>query len=89
MPMSEWDALSDDDRGWAIATDRIHTCPVCGGDDPEGLCQNPKYQHAWEVTLGRCYKQRAVVMAMDRHKNDPYVSTLIPRVTLNPARAKK
>lgn len=89
MPLSEWDALSDDDRDWAIATDRIITCPVCGGDDPDQLCQNPKFQHAWEVTLGRCYKQRAIVMAMDRHKSDPYVSTLIPRVTLNLARAKK
>lgn len=89
MPMSEWDALSDDDRGWAIATDRIRTCPVCGGDDPEGLCQNPKYQHAWEVSFGRCYKQRALVMAMERPKDDPYVSTLVPRVSLNLALAKK
>lgn len=88
MPMSEWDALSDDDRGYALATGRIVTCPVCGGDDPDQLCQNPRFQHAWEVTFGRCYRSRAELMAMEPHKKDPYVSTLIPRVTLNLARAK-
>ena len=88
MPMSEWEQLSDDDRDWELGLDSLHTCPVCGGDDPEGLCQNPRFQHAWEVILTRCYKQRAVLLAMKRFENDPYVSTVIPRVTLNPAKAK-
>ncbi len=90
LTMSGWDALPDDDRDWALAlaardADR---CPVCGGDDPARLCQNPIYQHAWEVTTTRCFKQRAVLMTMDRFKNDPFVSTVIPHVSLNPAKAK-
>ncbi|WP_347042017.1 hypothetical protein [Brachybacterium nesterenkovii] len=88
--MSEWDALSDDDRDWAIATAALDgdKCPVCGGDDPEGLCQNPRYQHAWDVKIRRCYKQRAVLMAMERVRSDPYAGTFVPVVTLNEARAK-
>lgn len=86
MTMSEWDALSDDDRDWAMA-DTL-TCPVCGGDDPEQLCQNPAYQHAWEVTITRCYKSRAKLMVMERFKNDPYLSTIVPHMSLNPAKAK-
>ena len=84
--MSQWDALSQDDQDWALAG--IDTCPVCGGDDPEGVCQNPDYQHAWEVATRRCYKQRAVLMWAERFKNDPYASTFVPVVTLNPAKAK-
>lgn len=88
--MSAWDAASEDDRDWglAVALKDAQKCPVCGGDDPERVCQNPAYQHAWEVTTTRCYKQRAVVMAMERFKNDPYVSTVVPHVSLNPAKAK-
>lgn len=84
--MSEWDALSDDDRDWAMAD--IHTCPVCGGDDPENLCQNHDFQHAWVVTTRTCYKQRAVLMAMERFKDSPYVSAIVPSVRLEPALAK-
>ena len=40
------------------------------------------------MTISRCYKQRAVLMAMERFKNDPYVSTFVPHPSLNPAKAK-
>lgn len=86
LTMSEWDALSDDDRDWALADTAV--CPLCGGDDPERVCQNPAYQHAWEVKITRCYKSRAIQMAMERFKNDPYLATFIPHVTLNLAKAK-
>lgn len=90
MPMSAWDAADENDRDWAlgVAMKDAQKCPICGGDDPEQWCQNPRYQHAWEVTISRCYKQRAVLMAMERFKNDPYVSTFIPHPSLNPAKAK-
>lgn len=90
MPMSAWDAADENDRDWALALAKKDAgrCPICGGDDPDRLCQNPEYQHAWEVTTGRCYKQRAVLMTMERFKNDPYVSTVVPSVSLNPAKAK-
>lgn len=88
--MSGWDQLPDDDRDWALAlaAQDANRCPVCGGDDPEGLCQNPRYQHAWDVQVRRCYKQRAVLMAMERVAKDPYAGTFVPVVTLNEARAK-
>lgn len=88
--MSEWDALSDDDRDWALAASAKDAgrCPICGGDDPDQWCQNPKLEHAWVVTTTRCYKQRAVVMAMERFKADPYVSSVIPLVSLDPSLAK-
>ena len=90
MPMSAWDDLSDEDRAWHLATMQADSgkCPICGGDDPEQWCQNPAMQHAWVVDTRRCYKQRAVLMAMERFKADPYVSTIVPRVTLDPARIK-
>lgn len=90
LTLSGWDALPDDDRDWALALAERDAgkCPVCGGDDPERVCQNPAYQHAWEVTTTRCFKQRAVLMTMERFKNDPFMSTVIPHVTLNPAKAK-
>ena len=89
--MSAWDAVSEDDRDWAlgVAMKDAQKCPVCGGDDPERLCQNPKYQHAWEVTMRACFKQRAVLRAMNGYKDNPFQSTLVPYVSLNPAKAKK
>lgn len=86
--MSEWDALSDDDRDWALGIDQVVTCPVCGGDDPERLCQDPAYQHAWEVTMRSCFKQRAVIRAMNGYKDNPFQSTLVPYVRLNEAKKK-
>lgn len=86
--MSQWDALTDDDKDWALAAELEPKCPICGGHDPEQLCQNPRYQHAWEVTTRRCYKTRAVLMEMERFKNDPYAGTVVPIVTLNEALAK-
>lgn len=90
LTMSGWDALPDDDRDWsmALAAKDSRRCPICGGDDPDRLCQSPAYQHAWEVTITRCYKSRAIQMSMERFKNDPYVSTFIPHVTLNEAKKK-
>lgn len=91
IPMSEWDALSDDDQAWALALDTYDqdVCPVCGGHDPANTCQNLATQHAWEVTFKRCYKQRAVLMAVERFKNDPYASTVVPVVRLNRSRLKQ
>lgn len=90
LTMSEWDALSDDDRDWMLATAATEAdrCPVCGGDDPQGLCQNPRYQHAWVVTPRRCWKQYAVLRAMEAVKSDPYPGTFVPMVTLNENRVK-
>ena len=90
LTLSGWDALPDDDRDWALAlaAKDAGKCPVCGGDDPERLCQNPAYQHAWVVTTTRCYRSRALQMGIERFKNDPYVSSIVPHVTLDPAKAK-
>ena len=90
MPMSAWDAADENDRDWAlgVAMKDAQKCPVCGGDDPERLCQNPAYQHAWVVTTTRCYRSRAQQMAMERFKNDPYLSTIVPHITLDPSKAK-
>lgn len=88
--MGQWDDLPADDQEWALAAAERDSrrCPVCGGDDPERLCQNPKTQHAWTVTTTRCYKQLAVLRTMEKWKNDPYASTVVPHVTLDPARMK-
>lgn len=90
MPMSVWDAADENDRDWALAlaAKDAQKCPVCGGDDPEQWCQNPRYQHAWVVTTTRCYRSRAIQMAMERFKNDPYISAVVPHITLDPAKAK-
>lgn len=88
--MSEWDALSDDDQDWELGQQERerNRCPVCGGYDPERLCQNPKYQHAWEVKMRACFKQRAVIRAMNGFKDNPFQSTLVPYISLNEAKAK-
>lgn len=90
MPMSVWDNLSVEDQAWAMAQVQEDStrCPVCGGYDPEQLCQNPKTQHAWVVDTRRCYRERARLMALERFKADPYVSTIIADVTLDPSRIK-
>lgn len=90
MPMSAWDEADENDRDWALAlaAKDAGKCPVCGGDDPEQWCQNHDYQHAWVVTTRTCYKQRAVLMAMERFKDQPYVSAIIPSVHLDLAQAK-
>lgn len=88
LTMTQWDQLSDDDRDWALADLAESTCPVCGSADPEGLCQNPRYQHAWVVKTARCYKTRAVMMHMKKFEKDPYVATVVPIVELNEDLAK-
>ena len=88
MTMSEWDALSDDDRDWAVATDRITTCPICGGDDPEQLCQNPDFQRAWIFTTRTCYRTAALLRGMKRFEGHPEAGAVVASVTLNPSLAK-
>lgn len=90
MTMSGWDALPDDDRDWALAlADRdARKCPVCGGDDPDKLCQSLDYQHAWVVTTKTCFKQRAVLMHMEQFKDSPFISAIVPSVRLEPSLAK-
>ena len=88
LTLSQWDELSEDDRDWALAEAHQPTCPVCGSYDPEGVCQNPRYQHAWVVKTKRCYKTRAVMMHMKRFEKDPYAATVVPIVELDESRAK-
>lgn len=88
LTMSEWDALSDDDRDWILGAENLTVCPVCGGDDPERLCQNPDYQHAWVVKMRSCFKQRAVIRAMNAYKDNPFQSTLVPYVYLDESKKK-
>lgn len=89
MTMSQWDALSQDDRDWCVASLYTPpTCPVCGGEDPEDTCQSLKNQHAYEVEWVRCYKQRAVTTAAKRFEKDPHRDSLVPIVTLNEEKVK-
>lgn len=90
--MAQWDELNDDDRAWAMAVDVADTehaakkCPACGGDPDE--CQNPDNQHAFEVTLRRCFKSRAVQEALTARKKDPHASSLVVTVKLNADKKK-
>lgn len=88
MTMSEWDALSDDDRDWAIATDQVTTCPICGGDDPEQLCQNPDFQRAWIFSTRTCYRTAALLRGMKKFEGHPEAGAVVASVTLDPSRAK-
>ena len=88
MTMSDWDALTDDDREWAIATDRIDTCPICGSDDPEEYCQNPDYQRAWNFTTRTCYRTAALIRGMKKFEGHPEAGAVVASVTLDPTKAK-
>ena len=94
--MTQWDNLDDYDRAWAIASDladqqadaeaKARRCPACGGDATE--CQDPDNQHAYEVTLKRCYRSRAINDALKGRKDDPDKASLIITATVNPAKKK-
>ena len=90
--IKEWDALDDYQRAWALAPDLLDAerdakkCPACGG--PADECQDTDNQHAYVVTLRRCYRTRAVQDALKARKNDPDVGSLLVSVTLDPARKK-
>ena len=90
--MSQWDALDEHDRAWALAADVAAVeddalkCPACGG--PKSECQDPDNQHAYVVSLRRCYRTRAVQDAMKKRKDDPDLGSLLTVVTLDPTRKK-
>lgn len=88
LTMSEWDALSDDDRDWALGTDRLETCPACGGHDPDRVCQNPDFQRAWIFETRTCYRTAALLRGMKKFEGHPEAGAVIPSVTLDPSRAK-
>ena len=88
--MTQWDALSDYDRAWALAADvadyedRAEQCESCGG--PKAECQNPDNQHAYEVSFRRCYRSAAVAAAQKKRAAD--MDGVLSVVTLNPALKK-
>ncbi|HLT67430.1 MAG TPA: hypothetical protein VKZ73_06120 [Microbacterium sp.] len=92
LTMSQWDDLDEQDRAWALALDlsdaevEAGKCPACGGDPDE--CQDADNQHAYVVSLGRCYRTVAVQNALKRRKDDPDAAALLVKVTLDPARKK-
>jgi len=92
MTIAQWDALDEHDRAWALAPDLIDAeldvgkCPACGG--PASDCQDTDNQHAYVVTLRRCFRTRAVQDALKARRNDPDAGSLIVSVTLDPTRKK-
>lgn len=90
--IEEWDALDEYQRAWALAPDVVDAqrdakkCPACGGTD--GECQDADNQHAYVVTLRRCYRTRAVQDALKKRKDDPDAGSLLVSVTLDPTRKK-
>ena len=98
LTMAQWDDLDEHDRAWALAPDLIDAetdagkCAACGG--PAADCQDADNQHAYVVTLRRCYRTRAVQDALKARQSDPDAGSLIVSVTLDPtlkksARAKE
>lgn len=99
MTVSQWDGLDEHDRAWALALAddeadlaakaaavAAKACPACGGTD--GACADPDNQHAYVVTLRRCYRTRAVQDALKSHQKDPDVGSLLVSVSLDPTRKK-
>lgn len=90
--MSAWDDLDEHDRAWALGVDLVEAeseaakCPACGG--PTSECQDADNQHAYVVTMRRCYRKRAIDDAMKARKDDPDLGSLLISVTLDPARKK-
>lgn len=85
LTMSQWDELDDHDRAWALAADiedAAATCPACGG--PAAECQDADNQHAYVVSVRRCYRTRAVQEALTKRKSDPDFGSLLVSVTLDP-----
>ena len=96
LTMTQWDALDEYDRAWVLASDVADlereaeaakaTCSACGGQASE--CQDSDNQHAYVVTLRRCYRTRAVQDAMKSRRSDPDVGSLLVSVSLDPTRKK-
>ena len=89
LTMSQWDALDDYDRAFALAVDADDArdeCPACGG--PAAECQDADNQHAYVVSVRRCYRTRAVQDALQKRKSDPDFGSLLVSVTLDPTLKK-
>ena len=90
LTMSQWDALDDYDRAFALAADvpddDAESCPACGG--PASECQDADNQHAYVVSVRRCYRTRAVQDALQKRKSDPDFGSLLVSVTLDPTLKK-
>ena len=89
--IEQWDNLDEYARGWALAPDLAEAernagkCTQCGG--PASECQDPRNQHAYEVTFRRCYRTEAVRTAEDRRgRNDMH--GVVTVVTFNPSKVK-
>lgn len=88
--MSEWDALDEVDRSYALGEyvaemeDEARRCPACGGDPDE--CQDTDNQHAYVVTTRRCYRTRALAEAQKARKTDH--DGVLWSVTLDPTLKK-
>ena len=98
LTMAQWDDLDAHDRAWALAPDLLDAeraagkCTACGG--PSADCQDTDNQHAYVVTLRRCYRTRAVQDALKARQGDPDIGSLLVSVALDPtlkksARAKE
>lgn len=92
MTIDQWDALDDHQRAHALgptvarAELEAAKCPACGG--PADVCQDADNQHAYVVTLRRCFRTRAVQDALKARRDDPDAGSLIISVTLDPTRKK-
>lgn len=89
LTMSQWDALDEHDRAYALALDlvdaedRAGSCSQCGG--PASECQDADNQHAFVVTTRRCYRTRALQEAQRKRTDNDGV---IFAVTLDPTQKK-
>ena len=73
LTMSQWDALDEHDRAWALAADVAEVeeaalrCEACGG--PKSECQDADNQHAYVVEARRCFRTQAIREA-ERARSD-------------------
>ena len=64
LTMTQWDALDEYDRAWAFGLDildaeeKVGRCAACGG--PADVCQDTDNQHAYVVSVRRCFRTRAL-----------------------------
>lgn len=96
MTIEQWDELDEHNRAWALASEFAEaehaaevaagTCPACGGSAAD--CQDADNQHAYVVTLRRCFRTRAVQDALKARRSDPDAASLIVSVTLDPTLKK-
>lgn len=87
--MTQWDALDEYDRAWALALDvttaeaEAGVCPSCGGQKAE--CQDLDNQHAFVVSTSRCYRTAAIAAAQRKRTDHDGV---LYRVVLDPSLKK-